>query len=63
MLSLLDEETAMQDDAVADESGLEPEDIKLVMSHVSCPRSTAVSGLRANNNDIIKSHHHAVRFG
>ena len=43
------------ENAVADESGLEPEDIKLVMSLVSCSRSKAVSVLRANNNDVLEA--------
>ena len=47
--------TEVEDDAVADESGFESEDIKLVMSHVSCPRPTAVSALRANINDIMEA--------
>merc|ERR1712107_240027 len=45
-------EEVEEDDA--DESGIEPKDIELVMSQVSCSRSKAVSALRANNNDIVE---------
>merc|ERR1712012_520341 len=46
-------EEVEEDDA--DESGIEPKDIELVMSQVSCSRSKAVSALRANNNDIVEA--------
>merc|ERR1712107_614644 len=55
-----DPETAAQptveevDEDSADETGIEPKDIELVMSQVSCSRSKAVSALRANNNDIVE---------
>merc|ERR1719323_2738450 len=38
-----------------DESGIEPKDIDLVMSQVSCSRAKAVAALRANNNDIVEA--------
>uniref|UniRef100_A0A7S1FAV2 NAC-A/B domain-containing protein n=1 Tax=Noctiluca scintillans TaxID=2966 RepID=A0A7S1FAV2_NOCSC len=56
-----DPETAAQptveevDEDSADETGIEPKDIELVMSQVSCSRSKAVSALRANNNDIVEA--------
>merc|ERR1712136_335563 len=46
-------EEVEEDDA--DESGIEPKDVELVMSQVSCSRSKAVSALRANNNDIVEA--------
>merc|ERR1712136_460631 len=46
-------EEVEEDDA--DESGIEPKGIELVMSQVSCSRSKAVSALRANNNDIVEA--------
>merc|ERR1719277_764657 len=38
-----------------DESGIEPKDIDLVMSQVSCSRAKAVAALRSNNNDIVEA--------
>ena len=42
-------------DGDADESGIDPKDIKLVMTQSSCSRSKAVSALRANNNNILEA--------
>uniref|UniRef100_A0A7S0FF21 NAC-A/B domain-containing protein n=1 Tax=Pyrodinium bahamense TaxID=73915 RepID=A0A7S0FF21_9DINO len=39
----------------ADETGIEPKDIELVMSQVSCSRAKAVQALRSNNNDIVEA--------
>ena len=41
------------DEGVADENGLEPGDIELVMSHANCSRFKAVSALRANSNNMM----------
>ena len=38
-----------------DESGLEAEDIELVMSHVGCSRGKAVAAMKANNGDIVEA--------
>merc|ERR1740123_1207673 len=43
------------DDAEIDEEGIEPKDIELVTSQVSCSRAKAVAALRANNNDIVEA--------
>mmetsp|Transcript_134866 Transcript_134866/g.234450 ORF Transcript_134866/g.234450 Transcript_134866/m.234450 type:complete len:134 (-) Transcript_134866:108-509(-) len=45
----------VEDDAEVDESGIEPKDIELVMSQVSCTRAKAVAALKANNNDIVEA--------
>merc|ERR1712232_1484632 len=46
----------IDDDAgEVDESGIEPKDIELVMSQVSCSKAKAVAALRANNNDIVEA--------
>merc|ERR1712157_51613 len=45
----------VDDDDEVDESGIEPKDIELVMSQVSCSRSKAVKALKANNNDIVEA--------
>merc|ERR1712048_1434306 len=46
----------VDDDAgEVDESGIEPKDIELVMSQVSCSKAKAVAALRANNNDIVEA--------
>merc|ERR1711988_1282294 len=39
----------------ADETGIEPKDIELVMSQVQCSRGKAVAALKANNNDIVEA--------
>jgi nascent polypeptide-associated complex subunit alpha len=49
------EEVAEGDAGDVDESGIEPKDIELVMSQVSCSRAKAVSALRENNNDIVEA--------
>lgn len=38
-----------------DETGIEPKDIELVMSQVSCSRSKAVRALRGANGDIVEA--------
>merc|ERR1712107_98309 len=43
------------DDEEVDESGIEPKDIELVVSQVSCSRAKAVKALKANNNDIVEA--------
>mmetsp|Transcript_41864 Transcript_41864/g.95091 ORF Transcript_41864/g.95091 Transcript_41864/m.95091 type:complete len:191 (+) Transcript_41864:101-673(+) len=43
------------DDGEADDSGIEPKDIELVMSQVQCSRAKAVTALKANNNDIVEA--------
>mmetsp|Transcript_131076 Transcript_131076/g.238388 ORF Transcript_131076/g.238388 Transcript_131076/m.238388 type:complete len:192 (+) Transcript_131076:126-701(+) len=43
------------DEGEADETGIEPKDIELVMSQVSCTRAKAVAALKANNNDIVEA--------
>lgn len=43
------------EDGEVDESGIEPKDIELVMSQVSCSRAKAVSALKSNNNDIVEA--------
>merc|ERR1711904_727726 len=43
------------DDDDADETGIEPKDIELVMSQVQCSRGKAVAALKANNNDIVEA--------
>merc|ERR1712176_391191 len=43
------------DDEEVDEEGIEPKDIELVMSQVSCSRTKAVKALKANNNDIVEA--------
>merc|ERR1711972_680843 len=46
----------IDDDAgEVDEAGIEPKDIELVMSQVSCSKAKAVAALRANNNDIVEA--------
>merc|ERR1712086_1138319 len=45
----------VEDDGDADESGIEPKDIELVMSQVQCTKSKAIAALRANNNDIVEA--------
>mmetsp|Transcript_117112 Transcript_117112/g.203319 ORF Transcript_117112/g.203319 Transcript_117112/m.203319 type:complete len:192 (+) Transcript_117112:83-658(+) len=49
------EEIEEGDDGEVDESGIEPKDIELVMSQVSCTRAKAVAALKANNNDIVEA--------
>eukprot|EP00927_Polykrikos_kofoidii_P076313 TRINITY_DN731_c0_g1_i8.p2 TRINITY_DN731_c0_g1~~TRINITY_DN731_c0_g1_i8.p2 ORF type:complete len:202 (+),score=47.67 TRINITY_DN731_c0_g1_i8:75-680(+) len=49
------EEVADGEAGDVDESGIEPKDIELVMSQVSCSRAKAVSALRENNNDIVEA--------
>merc|ERR1712107_270418 len=49
------EEEADDDDEDVDDSGIEPKDIELVMSQVSCSRAKAVKALKANNNDIVEA--------
>ena len=39
----------------ADESGVEPKDIELVMSQAGCTRQKAVSALKANDGDIVNA--------
>jgi len=39
----------------ADEDGIEPKDIELVISQVNCSRAKAVQALRKNNNDIVEA--------
>merc|ERR1711862_789879 len=48
-------EDADGDDDEVDEEGIEPKDIELVMSQVSCSRTKAVKALKANNNDIVEA--------
>uniref|UniRef100_A0A7S2G3F8 NAC-A/B domain-containing protein n=1 Tax=Alexandrium andersonii TaxID=327968 RepID=A0A7S2G3F8_9DINO len=43
------------DEDDVDDSGIEPKDIELVMSQVSCSRSKAVAALKKNNNDIVEA--------
>merc|ERR1712151_462555 len=43
------------DEGDVDETGVEPKDIELVMSQVSCSRGKAVAALKANNNDIVEA--------
>merc|ERR1712217_591512 len=43
------------DEGDVDETGIEPKDIDLVMSQVSCSRGKAVAALKANNNDIVEA--------
>mmetsp|Transcript_114394 Transcript_114394/g.180079 ORF Transcript_114394/g.180079 Transcript_114394/m.180079 type:complete len:196 (-) Transcript_114394:57-644(-) len=43
------------EDGEVDESGIEPKDIDLVTSQVSCSRAKAIAALRANNNDIVEA--------
>jgi len=43
------------DDGDVDETGIEPKDIELVMSQVSCSRAKAVQALKNNNNDIVEA--------
>mmetsp|Transcript_10767 Transcript_10767/g.30491 ORF Transcript_10767/g.30491 Transcript_10767/m.30491 type:complete len:189 (-) Transcript_10767:188-754(-) len=46
-------EEVEEDDA--DEDGIEPKDIELVISQVNCSRAKAVQALRKNNNDIVEA--------
>ncbi|KAJ1450823.1 NAC domain-containing protein [Pelagophyceae sp. CCMP2097] len=39
----------------ADETGLEPKDIELVMSQASCSRPKAVAALKSNDGDIVNA--------
>mmetsp|Transcript_60829 Transcript_60829/g.144959 ORF Transcript_60829/g.144959 Transcript_60829/m.144959 type:complete len:191 (-) Transcript_60829:173-745(-) len=48
-------EEADDDDEAVDDSGIEPKDIELVMSQVSCSRSKAIKALKAHNNDIVEA--------
>merc|ERR1712039_176770 len=43
------------DDEEVDETGIEPKDIELVVSQVSCSRAKAVAALKANSNDIVEA--------
>ena len=43
------------DDEEVDESGIEANDIEMVMSQANVSRSKAVKALRANDNDIVNS--------
>mmetsp|Transcript_37313 Transcript_37313/g.116163 ORF Transcript_37313/g.116163 Transcript_37313/m.116163 type:complete len:202 (-) Transcript_37313:84-689(-) len=45
----------VEEEGEVDESGIEPKDIELVMSQVSCSRSKAVAALKKNNNDIVEA--------
>uniref|UniRef100_A0A7S1PK02 NAC-A/B domain-containing protein n=1 Tax=Alexandrium catenella TaxID=2925 RepID=A0A7S1PK02_ALECA len=45
----------VEDDGEADESGIEPKDIELVMSQVQCSRAKAEKALRSHNNDIVEA--------
>merc|ERR1740133_680845 len=48
-------EEVEDDDGEVDETGIEPKDIELVTSQVSCSRAKAVAALKANNNDIVEA--------
>merc|ERR1719473_2292555 len=43
------------DDEEVDDEGIEPKDIELVTSQVSCSRAKAIAALKANNNDIVEA--------
>jgi len=43
------------DDDAADETGLEPKDIELVMSQANCSRAKAVAALKTNDGDIVNA--------
>eukprot|EP00408_Alexandrium_pacificum_P001104 CAMPEP_0171230820 /NCGR_PEP_ID=MMETSP0790-20130122/39591_1 /TAXON_ID=2925 /ORGANISM="Alexandrium catenella, Strain OF101" /LENGTH=192 /DNA_ID=CAMNT_0011697039 /DNA_START=85 /DNA_END=663 /DNA_ORIENTATION=+ len=45
----------VEEDGDADESGIEPKDIELVMSQVQCSRAKAEKALRSHNNDIVEA--------
>ena len=47
--------TPLINDAVENENGLNPDDIKFVMLQVNCSRSKAVSALRDSNSDLIEA--------
>merc|ERR1712224_419638 len=49
------EEADDDDEDEADETGIEPKDIELVMSQVQCSRGKAVAALKANINDIVEA--------
>ncbi|KAJ8605312.1 hypothetical protein CTAYLR_002342 [Chrysophaeum taylorii] len=44
-----------EDDDEADETGLEPKDIDLVMSQATCSRAKAVAALKTNDGDIVNA--------
>nr|TKW18765.1 hypothetical protein SEVIR_5G453300v2 [Setaria viridis] len=46
---------ASQDDEEGDESGVEPDDIELVMTQASVSRSRAVKALKAADGDIVNA--------
>jgi len=41
------------DNGPVDETGIDPNDIELVLSQVKCSRAKAVNGLRMNKNDVV----------
>lgn len=43
------------DDEVVDETGVEANDIEMVMSQANVTRSKAVKALKANDNDIVSA--------
>lgn len=46
---------AVSDEVAADESGLTPSHIDMVIDHTSCTRNEAVKALRAANDDMINA--------
>jgi nascent polypeptide-associated complex subunit alpha len=53
--SKVEPSAASQDDEDGDESGLEPDDIELVMTQASVSRSKAVKTLKATGGDIVNA--------
>lgn len=47
--------TAAADTGAADESGLDPKDIDLVVAQAGCSRGAAVSALKKNDGDIVNA--------
>ena len=45
----------MDDGGEVDESGVEPKDVELVMSHTGASRSKAVKALKTNDGDIVNA--------
>ncbi|CEP60970.1 Egd2p LALA0_S02e03818g [Lachancea lanzarotensis] len=48
-------EVTNDDEGVADETGLNKDDIELVMQQANCAREKAVKALRDNNSDIVNA--------
>ena len=51
----VDTSAAAEDEDAVDESGLEPNDIELVISQASVSRAKAVKALRSNNGDSVNA--------